>query len=85
MFALIIYEIKGVRHIHNFDLKMTANGYSINDSSVLEHLRNLDLDTPMNFHTSIHSDTSNNSLRKMEKINTFKGTNCSLTEERVTY
>ena len=46
---------------------MTANGHSINDSSVLENLRNLDLDTPMNFHTSIHSDTSNNRLRKMEK------------------
>ena len=46
---------------------MAANGHLINDSSVLENLGNAELDTPMNFHTSIHSDKSNNSLRKMEK------------------
>ena len=46
---------------------MAANGHSINDSFVLENLGNVELDTPMNFHTSVHSDTSNNSLRKMEK------------------
>ena len=46
---------------------MAANGHSINDSSVLENLGNVELDTPMNFHTSVHSDTSNNGLRKMEK------------------
>ena len=46
---------------------MAANAHSINDSFVLENLGNVELDTPMNFHTSVHSDTSNNSLRKMEK------------------
>ena len=46
---------------------MAANGHSINDSFILENLGNVELDTPMNFHTSVHSDTSNNSLRKMEK------------------
>ena len=46
---------------------MAANGHLINDSFVLENLGNVELDTPMNFHTSVHSDTSNNSLRKMEK------------------
>ena len=46
---------------------MAANGHSMNDSSVLENLGNVELDTPMNFDTSVHSDTSNNSLRKMEK------------------
>ena len=46
---------------------MAANGDSINDSFILENLGNVELDTPMNFHTSVHSDTSNNSLRKMEK------------------
>ena len=53
--------------VHNFESKMAANGHSINDSSVLENLGNVELDTPMNFHTSVHSDTSNNGLRKMEK------------------
>ena len=46
---------------------MAANGHSINDSFVLENVGNAELDTPMNFHTSVHNDTSNNSLRKMEK------------------
>ena len=45
---------------------MVANGHSIIDSSVLENMGNVKLNTPMNFHTSVHSDTSNNSLRKME-------------------
>ena len=46
---------------------MAANGHSINDSFVLENLENVELDTPMNFHISVHSDTPNNSLRKVEK------------------
>ena len=46
---------------------MAVNGHAINDSFVLENVGNVELDTPMNFRISIHSDTSNNSLRKMEK------------------
>ena len=46
---------------------MAANGYLINDSSVLENFGKVELDTPMNFHTSVYSVTSNNSLRKMGK------------------
>ena len=61
----MIYEIKGVWHVHNFELNMAVNGRSINDSFVLKNLGNVNLDIPMNFHTSVH--TSNNSLRKMEK------------------
>ena len=53
--------------VHNFESNMAANGHSINDSFVLENVGNVELDTPMNFHTSLHSDTSNNRLRKMEK------------------
>ena len=53
-------------HVHNFESNMAANGHWINDSSVLENLGNVELDTPMDFDTSVHSDTSNNSLRKME-------------------
>ena len=47
---------------------MAANGHSINDSFVLENLGNVELDTPMNFHTSVHNDASKNSLRKMENM-----------------
>ena len=46
---------------------MAANGHLINDSSVLENLGKVEVDTPMNFYTSVYSVTSNNSLRKMEK------------------
>ena len=63
----MIYEIKGVRQVHNFELNMAAIGHSINDSFVLGNLGNVELDTAINFHNSIHSDTSNNSLRKMKK------------------
>ena len=45
---------------------MVANGHWIIDSSVLENMGNVKLNTPMNFHTSVHSDTYNNSLRKVE-------------------
>ena len=62
----MIYKIKGICHVHNFESKMAASGQWINDSSVLENLGNVELDTPMDFDTSVHSDTSNNSLRKME-------------------
>ena len=54
-------------HVHNFESHVAANGHSINDSSILENLGNVLLDTPMNFDTAVHSHTSNNSLRKMEK------------------
>ena len=37
---------------------MVANGHSIIDSSVLENMGNVKLNTPMNFHTSVHSDIS---------------------------
>ena len=46
---------------------MAADGHSINDSFVLKNLGYVELDTPMDFLTSVHSNTSNNSLRKMEK------------------
>ena len=63
----MICKIKGVWHVHNFESNMTANDHSINDSSVLEKFGKVELDTLMNFDTSVHSDTSNNSLRKTEK------------------
>ena len=47
---------------------MAANAHSINDSFVLENLGNVELDTPMNFHTSVHNNTSNKSLRKTENM-----------------
>ena len=46
---------------------MAANGHLINYSSVLENVGNVELDTPMNFYTNVHGDTSNSSLRRMEK------------------
>ena len=46
---------------------MAADGQSIDNSFVLENLGNVELDTPMNFHTSVHSNTSSNSLRKTGK------------------
>ena len=46
---------------------MAANGHLINYSSVLENVGNVEFDTPMNFYTSVCSDTSNSSLRRMEK------------------
>ena len=52
-------------HVHNFESDMAVNGHSISEN--LGNLGNVELDTHMNFRTSVHSDTSNNSLRKMEK------------------
>ena len=46
---------------------MAADGHRIYNNFVLENLGNVELDTPMNFHTSVHSHTSNKNLRKMEK------------------
>ena len=62
-----IYKIKGLYHVHNFESNMAANGHLINYSSVLENVGNVELDTPMNFYTNVHGDTSNSSLRRMEK------------------
>ena len=61
---------------------MAANDHLINDSFVLENLRNIELDTPMNFHTSAHSDTSNNSLRKMEKYISEKYDDAALIHQK---
>ena len=51
---------------------MAGNCHSINDSSVLENLGNIELDTSINFHTIVHSNISNSSLRKMEKYISVK-------------
>ena len=51
-----------------FEPNMATSGHSINGTFVLENLGNVEPDTSTNFHNSVHSDTFNNSLKKMEKF-----------------